>query len=304
LRAFLWEECPFLFLLRRSFQLALIFVVAACADSGTRSRFATDDFGDEIKIGTPPRRIVSLNPATTEMLFALGVGNRLVGRSKYDLWPDSATLVPSVGDGIRPNVEAVLGQKPDLVILYASQDNRPAATRLRAAGVNTLSLKRDRVSDFRGNMMLLGAVTGDTAKARTIVDSVYHTIDSVRAVTSHLARPSVFWHIWDAPVVTIGAGSFMADLVDIAGGRNVYADIPQSSAEVSLEDVARRNPDVILAGPLGKTQIESDARWRIVRAARDRKIMVVDTGVVARPSVRLGEAAVAIARLLHPGALR
>jgi iron complex transport system substrate-binding protein len=304
LRAFLWEECPFLFLRRRSLYLAPIFAVVACSDSRTQPTVATDDFGDRIQIGAPPQRIVSLNPATTEMLFALGAGGRLVGRSKYDLWPDSATLVPSVGNGIRPNVEAVLGQRPDLVVLYASQDNRPAATRLRAAGVNTLSLKRDRVSDFRSNMLLLGALTGDTAQARIIVDSVYHTLDSVRLVTAHLAHPSVFWHIWDAPVVTIGAGSFMADLVDIAGGKNVYADIAASSAEVSLEDVARRNPDFILAGPLGKTQIESDPRWRIVRAARENKILVVDTGVVARPSVRLGEAAVALAKLLHPGALR
>ena len=96
----------------------------------------------------------------------------------------------------------------------------------------------------------------------------------------------------------------MNELVDIAGGKNVYADIRGPSAEISLEDIARRNPDFILAGPVGKAQITSDSRWRIVRAARDDKIFVVDTLLVARPSVRLGEAAVSLANLLHPGALR
>jgi ABC-type Fe3+-hydroxamate transport system substrate-binding protein len=114
----------------------------------------------------------------------------------------------------------------------------------------------------------------------------------------------VFWHIWDAPLITVGHGSFMNELVDIAGARNVYADITGPSGPISLEDVARRNPDFILAGPIGARQIESDPRWRIVRAAREGKILVVDTLLVARPSVRLGEAGVSLAKLIHPGVIR
>jgi ABC-type Fe3+-hydroxamate transport system substrate-binding protein len=288
----------------RSALVALALAIPACSDSRTRSVAASDDFGDPVRIGLPPTRIVSLNPATTEILFTLGAGSRLVGRTKYDLWPDSAKLIPPLGDGIRPNVEAVLASHPDLVILYASLDNRPAASRLRAAGVNTLSLKVDQISDFRRTVQLLGAILRDSVRAKAVTDSVYRTLDSVRSATAHLPRPSVFWHIWDAPVITIGAGSFMNELVDIAGGRNVYADISGPSAQVSLEDIARRTPDFILAGPVGKAQIESDPRWRIVRAARDKHIFVVDTLLVARPSVRLGEAAVSLANLLHPGALR
>jgi ABC-type Fe3+-hydroxamate transport system substrate-binding protein len=293
-----------LHLLRRSLYAALTLVAVACGDQRTQTGVATDDFGDRILTGTRPQRIVSLNPATTEMLFALGAGNRLVGRSKYDLWPDSAKLIPSLGNGMRPNVEAVLGTHPDLVVLYASQDDRPTANRLRAAGVSTLSLKTDHISDFGRTMSILGVLTGDTARARVITDSVYHTLDRVRSATARLPRPTVFWHIWDAPIITIGSGSFLNELVDIAGGKNSYADIAASSAEISLEDVARRDPDFILAGPVGKAQIEGDPRWRIVRAARDNKILVVDTTLVGRPSVRLGEAALSLANLLHPGAVR
>jgi iron complex transport system substrate-binding protein len=283
--------------------LAFAFTLAGCKKDETPPAAATDDFGDSVRVGRTPTRIVSLSPATTEILFTLGAGPRLVGRTKYDLWPDCAKLIPSVGDGLRPNVEAVLAVHPDLVVIYASQDNRPAATRLRAAGVNTLALRGDHISEFRRVVQLLGATIGDTVRARTLADSVYHTLDSVRAVTRTLPKPTVFWHVWDAPIITIGGGSFMNDLVDIAGGRNVYADIKAPSGTVSLEDVSRRDPDVILAGPDGKHQIESDQRWRIVRAVREGRIFVVDTGVVARPSVRLGEAAVLIAKLLHPGML-
>jgi iron complex transport system substrate-binding protein len=284
--------------------IAVALAISACGDARSPSLAASDDFGDPVRIGRQPTRIVSLNPATTEILFTLGAGPRLVGRTKYDLWPDSAKLIPPLGDGIQPNVEAVLASHPDLVILYASQDKRPAAARLRDAGVNTLSLKVDHISDFRRTVLLLGAILHDSARAKTVIDSVYRTLDSVRATTAKLTRPSVFWHIWDAPVITIGAGSFMNELVEIAGGRNVYADIKGPSAQVSLEDISRRNPEFILAGPIGKSEIKSDSRWRIVSAARDNRIFVVDTLLVARPSVRLGEAAVSLANLLHPGALR
>lgn len=278
--------------------------IVACDKPAGRSNVVRDDFGDSVSFVAPPARIVSLSPATTEILFTLGAGSRVVGRSKYDLWPDSAKLVPSLGDGMRPNVEAVLGVRPDLVVLYASQDNRPAAARLRAAGVNTLAMRQDHIADFRRLTGLLGTILDDSTRARAVVDSVYHTMDSVRSATRGAARPKVFWHIWDAPLITVGSGSFMDELVEIAGARNVYADITEPSGQIALEDVARRDPDFILAGPIGAAAIKSDPRWRIVRAAREKRILVVDTGLVARPSVRLGEAAASLARLLHPDTAR
>jgi ABC-type Fe3+-hydroxamate transport system substrate-binding protein len=283
------------------FLLAFALTLAACEKPQSKVAIVSDDFGDSVRIGRTPTRIVSLNPATTEILFTLGAGSRLVGRSRFDLWPDSARLIPDLGVGLQPNVEAVLGARPDLVVLYASQDNRPAAARFRAAGINTLSLKTDHISDFRRTVEQLGAILRDSARAKTVVDSVFRTLDSVRSLTAQLPHPRVFWHIWDAPVITIGAGSFMNELVDIAGGKNVYADISGPSAQVSLEDIAHRDPDFILAGPVGKAQIESDPRWRIVRAVREKNVLTVDTAVVARPSVRLGEAAVSLANLLHRG---
>ena len=219
---------------------SLFFPAALCAIALTAcdrspasgSSAGVDDFGDTVSVRSSPRRIVSLNPATTEILFTLGAGERLVGRTKYDLWPDSAKLIPALGDGIRPNVEAVLGTHPDLVVLYASADNRPAAQRFRASGVNTLSLKIDHIADFRRTVELLGAILGDSLRARTVVDSVYRTLDAVRSATAGLEPVKVFWHIWDAPLITIGAGSFMNELVQIAGAKNVYDDIQGPSAQI------------------------------------------------------------------------
>jgi ABC-type Fe3+-hydroxamate transport system substrate-binding protein len=280
-------------------------MLVACKRSAPGTAALHDDFGNPIRIpATAPSRIVSLNPATTEIFFALGAGSRLIGRTRYDLWPDSARFVPDLGNGINPNVEAILGARPDLVVLYASQDNRAAATRLIASGVNTVSLKNDHISDFARTTKLLGAILHDSARAVTVRDSVHRTLARVQSATRDVPRPRVFWHIWDAPLITVGSGSFMDELVNIAGATNVYRDIHGPSGEITLEDVARRDPDFILAGPIGAHAIESDPRWRIVRAARDHRVLVVDTTLVARPAVRLGEAAVSLAKVIHPEVMK
>lgn len=278
----------------------------ACRARGDAAASArTDDFGVPVRAGSAerPARIVSLSPATTELLFALGAGARVVGRTQWDSYPDSARAVTNVGPGLRPNVEAVLARRPDLVVLYASEDNRPAAARFAAAGVPVIALKVDRVDAFRRAARLLGITVGDSARAATVVDSVDRTLARVREATRTLSPPTVFWHVWDAPIYTIGAGSYLNELLEIAGGRNVYADLAAPSPQVALEDLVRRDPRYVLAGPEGAARIRASAPWQGVRAVREGRVLVVDTMLVGRPSVRLGEAAMSLARLLHPGAL-
>ena len=259
-----------------------------------------DDFGDTLRLGAPATRIVSLNPTTTELLFALGAGDRLVGRSRWDEWPEAAKAVRDVGDGIRPNVEAVLATRPQLVLLYASQDNRAAAERLHAAGVATLSLKIDSVADFRRAARLVGLATGRDEAARATVDSVDATLARVRRLTSGRPRPAVLWRAWEAPLLVIGGGSFLTEIIDIAGGRNVFADLPGPSPQVSFEEILRRDPDVMIAGETSVAELRAHERWRTLPAVRAGRFLTVDAAIVARPSVRLGEAAAALARGLHP----
>lgn len=259
-----------------------------------------DDFGHEVAPAAA-RRIISLNPATTEMLFAIGAGSRVIGRTTWDSYPDSARLVPDMGPGLRPNLEVVVAAKPDLVILYASADNRAAADRLRGLGIATLAVKNDSIGDMARTMRLLALVTGDSARARTVTDSVTATLERVRAATRGRERRTAFWYIWDAPLITIGRGSFMSELLEIAGARNLYDDLPAPSANVALEDVVTRNPHWVVAGPEGSRNLRQDARWRALPAVRAGRVIVADTALVGKPSVRLGEAAVSLARMLHPG---
>ena len=285
---------------KRFVAFLLVVAATACSRDATQGAPEADDFGDPIVVRSAPRRIVSLNPATTDLIFALGAGDRLVGRTHWDVYPEAATRVPDLGSGIRPNVEAVLGARPDLVILYASKDNRAAASELRTAGINTLSLKIDHIADFYHASRTIGRLLGDSARGALVADSVERTLKRVRAATQALEKPTVFWHIWDAPLITIGRGSYMNALIEIAGGRNIYGDVDQTSPAVSIEDVLKRDPRYIITGPEGSQKITKDTRWSQAPAVRERRILVVDTAIVGRPSVRLGEAAESIARLLHP----
>lgn len=274
----------------------------ARASSVRRSGASTlvDDFGDTVSLA-PAARIASLNPTTTEFLFAIGAGPRLVGRDSYDEWPAAAKALPDLGPGISPNVERILAARPDAAILYATNDNRAAARALRAAGVRVIGLKVDRIADFRRAATMLGALAADSAAARLTVDTVERTLARVRAATATLPHPRVLWYLWDNPILVLGGGSYQSELLAIAGGANVYGDRAEPAATVSLEDVLQRDPEVILLDPGRTGALRASPRWRNVAAVRSGRLVEIDDALLNRPGVTLGMAALSLARALHPG---
>lgn len=268
-------------------------MVAAASD--------TDDFGAPLPTDTlQGLRVVSLVPAATEVIFAMGRGSRMIGRTNWDQFPDSAKLVTNMGDGIRPNVEVVLAAKPTLVVLYATNDNRAAATAFRNAGIAVMSTRVDRIADFERLTKQLGVVLNAESRAQQVVDSVRATLELVRTTIGDAKRPTVVWPLYDSPVMVVGQGSFIAELLEIAGATNVFADLDKPSPEVNIEEVAHRNPAFVLTSPMARTKMQSESRWQSVRAVREKNVLAVDTLLVGRPTVTLGMAAVSLAKLLHP----
>jgi len=278
----------------------------ACGGSSQAERaqgapVVVDDFGDSVAVHPVAQRIISLDPVTTELLFTMGAGARVVGRSKWDGWPLAALEVPDVGDAMQPNVEAILARRPDLVVLYASPSNRTAATRLQEAGVRTLAVRTDAVTDLRRIATALGALLDDSLAASGAVDSTLRAVDSVRALApTSDRRPSVAWIVWDDPLIVIGGGSYRSELLAVAGVANAFADMAAPSPQLSVEELVRRDPDVLIVGERMAARFASDARWRQLRAVRDRRLVFPDTGIVGRPGVRMGEAARHLRELLRP----
>lgn len=272
---------------------------AAVAIVRSDETIGIDDFGDTVAL-TPAKRIVSLSPMTTELLFTIGAGPLVVGRTEYDAWPAAAKSVPSVGPGIRPNVERILAARPDLVVLYAANDNRAAARTLRAAGVRTVALKSDHIGDFARAARFLGAVAGRDAAAKQALDSVHATLDRVARSVRGLPKPRVLWFLWDNPPMVLGSGSYQSELLAVAGGENVYRDRREPAAQVSMEDILTRDPQIVFADPGADIQLKSSARWGGIAARRGWRIVTIDDTLLNRPGVTLGMAAVSLARALHP----
>jgi ABC-type Fe3+-hydroxamate transport system substrate-binding protein len=164
-----------------------------------------------------------------------------------------------------------------------------------------VGLKIDRLADFRRAATTLGALAGDSAAARFTVDSVERSLARIRTATATLPHPRVLWYLWDNPILVLGSGSYQSELLAIAGGDNVYADRTEPAAPVSLEDVLRRNPEVVLLDSGRADVLRSSPRWRNVAAVRANRLLDVDDALLNRPGVTLGMGALSLARALHPG---
>jgi ABC-type Fe3+-hydroxamate transport system substrate-binding protein len=244
-----------------------------------------DDAGDTVGLAGPARRIVSLIPASTELLFAISAGSSVVGRTAYCDYPPAAKAVPDLGDGIRPSIEAVLGQRPDLVILYNSGQNATVAARLREIGIPALRLNTDALSDVGRVARILGTLTGHERGA----DSVSAAFDTALAAATRPpggTRPKVLLLVWEQPPMTIGRGSFLHELVERAGGENLFADVTASSGVVSIEAVAARNPDLIFTTTEGPSSFARRPEWQVVPAIREHRFLRVSGSEFNRPSPR------------------
>src|SRR4029077_12009779 len=171
----------------------------------------TDDAGRRVTLAAPARRIVSLLPSFTEILFAIGAGDRVVGRTTWCDYPPAALAVPSVGDGMPPSVEAVAARRPDLVVLYRSGPNVTAAEQLERLGIRTVLFDLNRLEDLGPAARRLGALTGRSAAG----DSLARGMDSVtshRTLSPTPSSKSLVFLVWDNPPIVIGAGSYLDQL--------------------------------------------------------------------------------------------
>jgi ABC-type Fe3+-hydroxamate transport system substrate-binding protein len=264
----------------------------------------TDDLDRRVSLPAPARRIVSLVPAATEILFALGAGDRLVGRTRYGVHPEAARGVPSVGEGVRPSTELVAARDPDLVILYAGEANRSTVRELERLELRTLAMEHDTFDDLYRAIERLGTVTGRSERAARLTDRVRCEISAVGLAVAGAPRPRVYYDVWGDPPITIGSDSYLDSLVSVAGGENVFGDLPGPSPRVSLEAIVARAPDVVVWPRTGSSAEGSRpgerVGWRSLDAVAAGEVRSVDGDLLHRLGPRIGAAARELAAALHP----
>jgi ABC-type Fe3+-hydroxamate transport system substrate-binding protein len=270
----------------------LALALAACARAEhvpVRGAIAvTDDAGRRATLAAPARRIVSLLPSFTEILFAIGAGDRLVGRTTWCDYPPEALAVPSVGDGMPPSVEAVAARRPDLVVLYRSGPNLTAAEQLERLGIRTVLFDLNLLEELGPTARRLGQLTG----LEPAGDSLAGVMDRLASEPPIPSTRSLVFIVWDNPPIVIGAGSYLDRLAALAGARNVFHDIGSPSAQVSIETIAARDPDFValLSDSAVPPRYAARPEWRVVRAVRHARFLFLPGQLFGRPGPRAAEA--------------
>ena len=268
----------------------------------------TDDEGTAVKLAAEPRKIVSLTPSATETLFALGVGDRVVGKVEdLSLYPPEAGAIPDVAKFGTVDVEKIVSLGTDLVIAGGNSFNPPdKIAQLRTLGVPVLVLYAPDIPTVFTDIELIGAAVGKAPEAKDLTTSMQAGFDQIQAATTGLPKPRVFYEL-DASqkIYTAADKSFLAAMIELAGGDPITTG-STTNFEIPLETLITKDPEIILLGDAayGTTVDVVIARpgWRVMAAVKAKAIKPVDDVVITRPGPRLVEGLRALAAAIHPEA--
>ncbi|MEE8413733.1 MAG: ABC transporter substrate-binding protein [Dehalococcoidales bacterium] len=297
------------------FGLVLVFLlglVAACAAPAEEAEFSlveiTDQLGRTVKLEGIPERIISLAPSNTEILFALGLGDRVVAVTDYCDYPPEAKTKPSIGSYSTPNIEEIVALSPDLILATSIHEGE-IIPKLEKAGLTVLALDSLTIDEVLAAITMVGKVTGKGEEASRLTAEMRDRIKAVTDKTRNLAeseRPRVFYSVWHDPLMSAGAGTFQADLIQKAGGANIAGELTGWET-ISLEIVITANPEVMIVGAM--TDADADANFLFITneprlentdARRNSLVYAVDANVTSRPGPRIVDALEWFAVLIHP----
>jgi iron complex transport system substrate-binding protein len=264
-----------------------------------------DEVGREVSFPFPPKRIVSLAPNITEILFSLGLDEEIVGVSIHCNFPEKAKSKTQVGSYISIDFERIVSLKPDLVIATAVGNTRDMVERLGGFGFPTYVIFPKNFNDILRSIGHLGQVVNREQGADGIIQGMKKRSERIVELTKDLHRPKVFIQIGDAPIVTVGKGSFADDLIRLAGGENIASREKEVYPRFGMEEILKRSPEVILISsmnPKGDYQkiFLEWSRWKTIPAVKNNRIHLIDSDLIDRPSPRIIEGLEEIARILHP----
>ncbi|MFY9113988.1 MAG: cobalamin-binding protein [Dethiobacteria bacterium] len=295
-----------------SVALLMAAVLTGCTPEGdapqTIGKITLVDHMDrEVLIDGPIEKIISLAPSNTEVLFALELGDKVVGVTDYCNYPPEASKKDSVGGFADPNIEVILTLEPDLVL--AGSLHEETVARLEERDITVLVLEPQSVEQVYDAIHTVGAATGEEDKAESVVSEIKRQIDGVGGKLATLAddeKIPVYYELYYDPLMSIGNRSFIHEVITAAGGKNIFADINDNYPTVSPEAVAENNPRVILypddhgTAEMVTEQFHKRPGWTKIRALQEERIYGVNSDLFNRPGPRVGQAIQKAAALFYP----
>lgn len=251
-----------------------------------------------------PERIVSLSPAATELLAEAGAISQIAARTDFCDYPQEVLQIESIGgfDGKSISQEKLLSFSPDLVCLTSGMHDYLTEF-LENQKINFYILSQNSVSMILNDILTLGEITGNSETAQKNVQKITRCLNKIKSKTENLPKVSVYWEIWDSPLMSIGKNSFITELISLSGGKNIFDSINADYPLVSEEEILFKNPDVIIFSSEninGKTKIQNREGWKNLSAVKEQKIFPLDTNFITRPGSRIAESIEILLKIFHP----
>lgn len=265
-----------------------------------------DSLGRKVEIKEEPQEIGSMVPSVTETVFAVGAGNRVVGVSTADDYPQEVESIEKIGDYQQVNAEKIASLETDLLFLsFDSTTEEQAKDLEKKTGAKILVINPTTVDEAIQSVGTVGKAVGNTEKAQVVEERLQSELDQLQSKIEGLEEPTLFYEIGYDPLFTVGPGSFIDDAIKIAGGKNVAADAQQAYPQYSVEKLLQDDPEYYLAGASSMVTVEditSRPPYSSLQAVQQDKVFVINDDLVNRPGPRIVEGVREIAETIHPEA--
>ena len=281
---------------RGFFALCLLFALSAQATT-IRLR---DDAGQTLEFSRPPQRIIALAPHLTELLFAAGAGNQVVGVDGASDFPKAAQALPRVGDFSRINFERILALKPDLVVVWVGGNRAADIHRLRQMGIPVLQTEATRLDDVARLLRLIGRASGHAKEAERAARDFSARLAALQVRPGRKPPVRVFYQVWDRPLMTVGGTHWISDALSLCGARNVFADLHALSPVVSREAVLLRAPALIASGSDAPDMRRAWQPFASLPAVKNQAFVRVDADRLHRLTPRLIEGVAELCTAIEP----
>lgn len=253
-----------------------------------------DAMGRHLRLAKPAERIISLAPHITETVYAAGAGGQLVGAVSYSDYPEAATSLPRVGSYDNVSYESIVALKPDLVLAWRSGNGEEIVARLQSLGLTVFVEEPKKLEDVAHSLRAVGRLTGNEDIAETAATTFLERLEQLRSRYSTQASLSVYYQIWNEPLLTLNGDHLISDVVRLCGGKNVFADAIPLVSRISVESVIRADPQVIIASGMDKARPEwlDDWRgWTAMQAVANQQLYFVPPDILQRHTPRIIEGA-------------
>lgn len=285
--------------------ICIIFLIFAILIFGQDAQSETDMVGRQVSLKAAPQRIVSLAPSCTEIIAALGLQEKLVGITEHTDYPPEVLNLPKVGSYVNLNLEAIAMLRPDLVV--ATEDGNPdeIVNSLQKLSIPVYVLKLRTYETIQDSIYSLGKFVGRKKEADIAVESMRSVASCISDKTSRAKRFSVLWVYDQYPIVSAGRDTFTNQVIQMAGGDSITGDVSISYPRLTIENVIARNPDVIVVTSMDPSRDRKEreewwSKWTMIHAVRNKRVYVMQSSLLDRPSPRIVYGLAQLAKTLHP----